>query len=368
MEERKPYFFTTELCVGYEKTPVVTDITVSLERGEILTLIGPNGAGKSTLLKSIAGQLQPLGGVICLDQRNLSQISREECAREMSVLLTDRLQAELMTCEEVVETGRYPYTGRFGLLAADDHRIVEESMELVRVSELKDRLFAQISDGQRQRVLLARAIAQEPELLILDEPTSYLDVRYKLEFLSILQKLCRCKKMAVILSLHELELARRVSDKMLCIRENRVYRFGTPEEIFGQGEMTALFDIRTGSYDEQTDGLELEAPDGAPQVFVIAGNGSGREVYRRLQRQGVPFATGILPANDLDAPIARALAAEVIWTPAFEPVDEKCLTQAKKMIDCCQTVICARDSFGSLEQANRELYMYAQTAGKTVET
>ncbi len=361
---KKAYFFTTELCVGYERIPIVKNITITLERGEILTLIGPNGAGKSTLLKSIAGQLKLMGGVICLGEQELTQLSREQCARQMSVLLTERLQAELMTCEQVVETGRYPYTGRFGILSPRDHEVVREAMELVRVSELGDRLFTQISDGQKQRVLLARAIAQEPELLILDEPTSYLDIRYKLEFLSILQKLCKRKKMTVILSLHELELARRVSDQLLCIRAGRAYRFGTPEEIFCPGTVEKLFDITTGSYDEQTDGLELAAPQGEPQVFVIAGNGSGREVYRRLQRQNTAFATGILYANDLDVPVAHALAAEVVETAAFEPVDEKCLTRAKKLIDCCQTVICARERFGSMEQANSELFAYAQAAGK----
>lgn len=358
------YFFTTELCVGYERTPVVKNVTIAVGRGEILTLIGPNGAGKSTLLKSIAGQLKPMGGVICLDEQDLTQLSREQCARQMSVLLTDRLQAELLTCEQVVETGRYPYTGRFGILSAHDHEVVRESMALVRVSELGERLFTQISDGQKQRVLLARAIAQEPELLILDEPTSYLDIRYKLEFLSILQRLCRCKKMTVILSLHELELARRVSDQLLCIREGMAYRFGAPEEIFCPGTAAELFDITTGSYDEQTDGLELAAPQGEPQVFVIGGGGSGREIYRRLQRQDIPFATGILYANDLDAPVAHALAAEVVETAAFEPVDGKCLTRAKKLVDCCQTVICARGQFGSMEQANSELFAYAQAAGK----
>lgn len=358
------YFFTTELCVGYDRTPVVKNITITLERGEILTLIGPNGAGKSTLLKSIAGQLKPMGGVICLDKQELTQLSREQCARQMSVLLTERLRAELLTCEQVVETGRYPYTGRFGILSRQDHRVVEEAMELVRVLDLRERLFTQISDGQKQRVLLARAIAQEPELLILDEPTSYLDIRYKLEFLSILQRLCKCKKMTVILSLHELELARRVSDQLLCIREGRAYRFGTPEKIFRQGTVAELFDITTGSYDEQTDGLELAAPQGEPQVFVIAGNGSGREIYRMLQRKGIPFATGILYENDLDTPVAHALAAQVVEAAAFEPVDGKCLTRAKKLIDACQTVICARKQFGSLEQANSELYAYARTAGK----
>jgi len=117
-----------------------------------------------------------------------------ELSQKMAVVLTDKLRTELMTCEDVVATGRYPYTGRFGVLTEADHQVVREAMELVHVTELRDMDFAHISDGQRQRVMLARAICQEPEIIILDEPTSYLDVKYKLEFLSTLQELRNKKK------------------------------------------------------------------------------------------------------------------------------------------------------------------------------
>ena len=171
----KSYFFTVDMCVGYRGRPLIRDIGITLQKGEILTLIGPNGAGKSTILKSIAGQLELIGGTAWLDQHELEQMRREELAKKMSVLLTEKIRAELLTCEEVVETGRYPYTGRFGFLGEEDHRIVAEAMELVHVTELCDRLFDEISDGQKQRVMLARAMAGQPQLLILDEPTSYLD-------------------------------------------------------------------------------------------------------------------------------------------------------------------------------------------------
>ena len=136
-----------------------------------------------------------------------------------------------MTCEDVVATGRYPYTGRFGLLGDEDRRIIRQVMDMVNVTAIKDQDFTRISDGQRQRVMLARAICQEPEIIVLDEPTSYLDVRYKLEFLSILQRMKREKNLTVIMSLHELELAERVSDKILCINGRYVDRYGTPREI-----------------------------------------------------------------------------------------------------------------------------------------
>lgn len=358
------YFFTVDMCVGYHGKPLIRDIGITMQKGEILTLIGPNGAGKSTILKSIAGQLELIGGAAYLDQSAMAEMRREELAKKMSVLLTEKIRAELLTCEEVVETGRYPYTGKFGLLSDADYRNVREAMELVHVEVLRDRMFDEISDGQKQRVMLARAMAGQPQILILDEPTSYLDVKYKLEFLSILQELCKKKGLTVVMSLHELELAERISDKILCVKGEHVDRFGTPEEVFQPGYIQTLFDIRTGSYDEENSQLELEAVKGAPEVFVIAGGGNGKSVYRRLQRERIPFATGILFSNDLDTPVARALASEVIEAEAFEPVDEVLLTRAKGVMDRCKTVICCRHRFGSLEWANRELLDYAKQAGK----
>ncbi|MDD7176424.1 MAG: ABC transporter ATP-binding protein [Lachnospiraceae bacterium] len=361
------YFFTTNMYVGYHGKPLIKDIGFSLKKGEILTLIGPNGAGKSTILKSIAGQLELIGGAVYLDQSAIAGMRREELAKKMSVLLTEKIRAELLTCEEVVESGRYPYTGRFGLLSAEDHQIVAEAMELVHVAELRDRLFDEISDGQKQRVMLARAMAGQPRILILDEPTSYLDVKYKLEFLSVLQEMQKKRGLTVIMSLHELELAERISDKILCVKGEYVERFGTPEEVFQPGYIGSLFEIRNGSYDEESSSMELEAVKGTPHVFVIAGGGSGKNAYRRLQREGIPFATGILFSNDLDTPVAHALAVEVIETEAFEPVDEMLLARAKEVMDSCKTVICCRQSFGSLEHTNKELLAYAKAAGKLIE-
>lgn len=237
------YFRAEHVCVGYDEKPVIRDIEFALPKGEILTLIGPNGAGKSTFLKSIARQLRLIGGVVYLDHTELTRMSGAELSQRMAVVFTDRIKTELMTCEDVVATGRYPYTGRFGILSGEDYAKVEEAMELVHIAEMGQQDFAKISDGQKQRVMLARAICQEPEIVILDEPTSYLDVKYKLEFLSVLLELRDKKQLTVIMSLHELELARLVSDKILCLKGETVERYGTPGEIFGTGFIEWLFDI-----------------------------------------------------------------------------------------------------------------------------
>lgn len=371
METQKPYsyYITTEkMSVGYDGKPLIEEVEIALRKGEILTLLGPNGAGKSTILKSIARQLSLITGTVRLDGEDMRTLTGAELSKKMAVVMTQRLRAELMTCADVVATGRYPYTGRFGVLSKEDHKAVENAMELVQVTEIRDLMFDRISDGQRQRVMLARAICQEPEILILDEPTSYLDVRHKLEFLSILQKLCRERQLTVILSLHELELAEKISDRILCVNGKSVERIGTPEEVMTDGYITQLYGIRMGSYDEASSDMELAAPEGTPKVFVIAGAGSGRKIYRRLQRAGVPFITGILYENDLDYPVAKALAAEVIVERPFEPVTEETLQATKNWLENCDRVICCRKSFGSLETFQQELLEYARQLGKCIES
>ena len=158
------YFSASQMTVGYEGKPLIKDITLNVKKGEILTLIGPNGAGKSTILKSIIGQLSLIAGTVLLDGESIERMEAAELAKKMSVVLTEQVRTELMTCEDVVETGRYPYTGRLGVLSEKDHAVVREAMELTRTTALAKKDFHSVSDGERQRVMLARAIAQEPEI------------------------------------------------------------------------------------------------------------------------------------------------------------------------------------------------------------
>ena len=349
------YIWTENMTVGYGKTPLIRQIGIHVRTGEIVTLIGPNGAGKSTILRSVIRQLGLLEGTVYLDGMPMKGMGEREIAKRMSILMTERIHPELMTCEDVVGTGRYPYTGRMGLLTAEDRGKVREAMELVHAWDLASRDFSQISDGQKQRILLARAICQDPSVIVLDEPTSFLDIRHKLELLTILKDLVRRKKVAVLMSLHELDLAQKLSDYIVCVKGEYIERCGTPEEIFTSSYITGLYGITKGSYYAEFGCLEMEPVKGKPQVFVIGGNGSGIPVYRRLQRMGIPFAAGILHENDVDYPIARALASQVISEAPFEPIREETYDRAAEVLASCGQVICCLKEFGTLNDMNRKL-------------
>ena len=239
---------TRHLAMGYDKTPLAQEIGLELAPGQILTLIGPNGAGKSTLLKTLAGQLAPLGGAVLLEGQDLARYTGTARAQKMALMLPHTRPTELTTCFEFAAAGRIPYTGRLGILSPADRQIVAGALERVGAGTLADRDFNCISDGQRQRILLARALCQQPRLILLDEPTSFLDVKGKIELLSILQKLAHEEGLGVIVSLHELDMAQKISDAVVCVAPRAVSGVLTPDAAFAPENIRQLYDLTKEQY------------------------------------------------------------------------------------------------------------------------
>ena len=362
------YFETHDLSVGYSGRPLIEKINLSIEKGRILTLIGPNGSGKSTILKTITKHLEKIAGVVTIENDNITKWSNKELAKRLSVMLTERIDPELMTCEQVVAMGRYPYTNHFGSLTPGDRQVVEESLHMVRAEELAERPFTDISDGQRQRIMLARAICQQPEIIVLDEPTSYLDIRHKIELLDILRKMAREKNVAVVMSLHEIDLAAKISDQIICVKGDRIRLFGTPEQVFTGERVKELYELESGSFNTLFGSVELMAPEGEPEIFVLAGAGKGIPIYRLLQKSKRAFSTGVLFENDVDLQVASALAAHVTVAPAFGTFGERELNEAKRWIDRARCVVDAGTPVGEQNRRSRELIQYARTEGKRVIT
>lgn len=352
------------VSVGYEKRVWISDVSFLVKPGKILTLIGPNGAGKSTILKTITGQLKSLGGVIELQGNPMTTLKQSEIAKQISMVMTSPMKVERMTCEDMVATGRYPFTGRFGILSNEDKEKMKAAMEYMEVTEIAQQNFKKISDGQRQRVMLARAFCQEPKVLILDEPTSYLDLYYKMDLLEKIRSFAREKSVAVVMSLHELELARQISDEILCVAGEKLQAIGTPEEIFAGGFLQKIYGIPKESFDENTGNIHLKGNKAQPQVFVIGGGGSGISVYHRLQREKIPFVAGILSPQDVEYTTAKATASMVLATKTFYPAKRELVELAKQWIDKTAKCYCPLENFGPYNRENKELRDYAIKLGK----
>lgn len=250
-----------QVCAGYGKKIVLSGISLEIKEGEIVCLIGPNGSGKSTVLKTIVRELKEMEGSLTLLDRNLSSMKGSEIAREISMVMTERIHPQLMTCRDVISTGRYPYTGRLGILSEEDRIKVEEAISMVGAEKIADSDFNEISDGQKQRIMVARAICQDTGIIVLDEPTSYLDMFHKIDLLKIIRRLAREKNKTIIMSLHELDLVKMISDRVVCVGENKVIRIGAVDDIFRGNFIQSFYGVRNEEFDPYNATLHVDFGD-----------------------------------------------------------------------------------------------------------
>ncbi|WP_035784668.1 ABC transporter ATP-binding protein [Butyrivibrio sp. MC2021] len=239
----------SELKAGYHKKIVVNGVTLETRKGEIISLIGPNGGGKSTLLRSISGELKPIGGAVYLEEQEIKNISLKKLSKKMAIVNTDRVKPEHMSAFDVVLSGRLPYSDGFGFFKDNDYAAAKKACELMSITELMDTPFLAMSDGQKQRTLIARAICQEPEYLIMDEPTSYLDIKHRLELMEVIKGLSE-QGVTIIMSLHELELALEISDRCLLVKEDGNTLCQKPSEIIKSGVIQPLYGLSDAMYEK----------------------------------------------------------------------------------------------------------------------
>ncbi len=345
------------VAAGYRGQPVLEDVALHIRDGEFTAVIGPNASGKTTLLKTLAGLLKPLTGVVYVDGRRVSEMDVGELARSVGVVLTENVRPGLLTVQEVVALGRYPYTGLTGRLKAGDRAEVLAALGDVGIQHLADKPYNVLSDGQRQKVMVARALAQKPKVLILDEPVTYLDPKARVELLLKLRRICRQRKIAVIASLHEIELALRVADRLLVVAAGHVRAYGSPEEFVEEGGPVELYEFgEDAGFLAETLTVEVRPqPSEGFKVFVIAGAGRGAPVYRMLARLNTPFATGVLHEGDLDYYVAKSLGGEVIAEKAFHQISLEKLEQALTTASRADAVIYVSHPAGPINAANTAL-------------
>ena len=297
------------LSVGYatagQAHTVCGPLDVTLQRGELVCLLGPNGAGKCTLMSTLAGILPPLTGSVHLGDAPLARLSVRDRARRLAIVTTERVDAPGLTGYALVALGRYPHTGWFGSLTPDDTARVEEAIALAGAEAFRNRLVGELSDGERQRLMLARALAQAEDVLILDELTAFLDLPRRVETMRTLRRLARDAGRAVLLSTHDLDLALRSADQIWLLPRGGPLRVGVPEALVLDGAFADAF---------RTEGVEFDMVDGSFHVrerggraATVVGSGApGRWTARALERRGWVIRE--------DAEVSVTISDTLSWT------------------------------------------------------
>ena len=265
MDMKEPTIRIESLSMGYRGknnvTVVARDINATLQGGELTCLLGPNGAGKSTLLRTLSAFLPAVSGQIFLLGRKLSDYTDKELSKVIGVVLTEKPDVRNMTVYDMVGLGRSPYTGFWGNLHDEDRRIVDEAIEMVGIGPLRDRLIQTLSDGERQKVMIAKALAQQTPVIFLDEPTAFLDFPSKVEIMQLLHRLSRTMGKTIFLSTHDLDLALQMADKIWLLDKSKGVHIGTPQELALNGVISDFF-VRKGiSFDASSLQFRIEKGD-----------------------------------------------------------------------------------------------------------
>ncbi len=284
-----PVLQTHALSIGYTATRkpdavIAKDIDLSLHSGELVCLLGPNGAGKSTLMRTIAGMQSPLSGQITLSDEDITSLDARQLAKRLSVVLTDRPNVGLLNGYALVALGRHPYTDWTGRLSRYDEAVIQWAVDAVDATPLATRPVMELSDGQRQKLLVARALAQESDLILLDEPTAFLDLPRRAEMMRLLRHLAAQTGRAILLSMHDLDLALRSADMLWLMSEGQV-RVGTPEDLVLSGAFEQAFHSEGVTFDRSTGAFRVEQERG--RIVAVYGSGVTHTWTRRaLKRVG----------------------------------------------------------------------------------
>ncbi len=327
-----PLLTIEDLAFGYTGQPLLYGMQASVSSGEMVGLLGPNGSGKTTLLRLISGVLRPQQGRIVLDGRELVAWGRRGIAQRVAVVPQELQVPFAFTVEQMVALGRTPFIGPFGTRSSRDYEITRESMRAAEVDVLAERVFNELSGGERQRVMVAMALAQHPRLLLLDEPTSHLDIKYQIEMLELVRRLNRETGVTVIAAMHDLNLAARYFPRLLLFQRG-VVADGGPAEVLESHLLQRVYgvSVQVGVM-HGAEHLSVLPPGDpvvaeeehaeAPRVHIMAGGGSGALMMRALADAHILFSAGALSVGDSDHTLALRLASEVITEQPFAPISE----------------------------------------------
>jgi iron complex transport system ATP-binding protein len=357
----------------YDSLAVLKGISFELEEGAIVGLIGPNGSGKTTLIRVLSSVLRPTKGEVRFRGRDIDEMSSNELARRVAVVPQHPTVAFSFTGLETVIAGRYPHIRRFGFETQHDLEVARHAMALTDTIHLCDRRIDEMSGGEKQRVFLARALAQEPELLLLDEPTTHLDINHQIEIMDLIRKLHKDKNLTVLSVTHDLNLAAEYFERLLLLKGGILERTGSPSEVVTEEVVRAVYGASVVAGKNPKTGAPHLAmvPRVAPaaaqrkgiKVHVICGGGTACDLMRRLVIEGYTVTAGVLNEGDSDHLVARSLGLEVVEAPPFSPVSEAAHARNLELASAADCVVVSPVPIGQGNLKNLEAAAEASSSG-----
>jgi len=368
LEVRNIYF-------SYDNRDVIRNVSFNIEEGEFLSIIGPNGSGKSTLLKTLNNVYIPKSGEIQVKGKPVDSYKKKDLAKLIALVPQDTNIDFEFKVQEIVAMGRHPYKGRFQREDKDDMDIVYKSMELTNTFDIKDRLINEISGGERQRVFIAKALAQDPEIILLDEPTSHLDINHQMDILSLLRRLNEEKKITVVLVIHDINLACRYSDRIVLLKNGEIVGAGSPEEVITTVNVEQTYGMKVAiEKNKYTDHIYLTPIEIKRKlkdkkyynIHIISGGGTGQELINRLYREGHKLTLGVLNVGDSDWQHGRSLRIPVVEEKPFSGISEKAIKKNTDKINESDFIVMTNVPIGTGNLPNILMAAESIKTGKKV--
>jgi len=335
------------LVTGYHDKKILKDITFEVNKGDFLGIIGPNGSGKSTLIRALTKVITPWNGCVKYDKKNIENMSRNEIAKKVSVVPQDTFINFPFTVRDVVLMGRSPYLGRFENPDKKDIKVAKEAMEVTNTLRFEDRSVRKLSGGELQRVVLARALTQKPELLLLDEATSQLDIRHKKEVMDTLKEKNEKENLGIISVHHNLNLAARYCKKILLLDKGKKHAYGDPEEVLTNSHLRAVYGVEAEVHEHPKDGSlyvspmdkKIDTEKGEKTVHVVCGGDSTGKLLKNLVEMGYQVTAGVLNVMDSDLEKADFLDIEVVTEAPFSSITHESYEKNLELIKKADAVV-----------------------------
>jgi len=364
-----------DVVAGYGGRDVLRGVSIGVRPGEVVGLVGPNGSGKTTLVRVASRALRPRAGSVRVDDEDPYALPSRRAARLVAVVPQDLAPVFSFTSLEVVLMGRAPYRSRWSGGTGEDWAAARWAMDATGVHHLAERPMEELSGGERRRVVLAQALAQEAPVLLLDEPTTHLDVRHVLDLLAIVRRLASQDRRAVLGVFHDLNLAAATCDRMVALHEGVVVAEGLPGEVVTRDLLREVYGVETDVHPNAVTGrpvVALNPPIGVPppagphRAHVVGGAGRGSPCVRLLAEMGFEVTTGVLHASDTDDDVAGRLNLLRVSVPPFSEIDEAAAEECRALMLASAVVVVADAPFGPGNVANLRIALESARAGVKV--